>query len=110
MTGKAGMSMGVIYSGIKAGIVGLNKGLARELGRFATVNNVCPGPVSVRNSYGPGDRIKGQYMVTKSDSANINIEFKHISPIVAFLASDAAAAISGQSISVDGGLWLKLEI
>ena len=54
------------------------------------------------------DRIKSAYMVTKSDMANQPITFDRVAPVAVFLASDDAVGISGQTISVDGGLWLKI--
>jgi 3-oxoacyl-[acyl-carrier protein] reductase len=111
MVGKAGMSMGTIYSAFKGAIVGLNKTLAREFGRFANVNTVAYGPLADSKKYqGPKDTIKkSQYMITSSDMSNQDITPEKVAPLVLFLASDDAMGISGQSISVDGGLWLKLE-
>jgi 3-oxoacyl-[acyl-carrier protein] reductase len=109
MVGKAGMAMGSMYAAFKASLIGLNKGLAREFGRFANVNTVAYGPFAAKKMQGPKDRIKAAYMVTKTDMANQDITFEKVAPMVAFLASDDAIAITGQTISVDGGLWLKLE-
>lgn len=111
MVGKAGMSMGTIYSAFKGSIVSLTKGLCREYGRFANVNTVAYGPLAENKKYqGPKDRIKkANFQLTSGEMSNINITPEHIMPLVLFLASNDAAAISGQSISVDGGLWLKLE-
>ena len=58
---------------------------------------------------GPKDRVKGAYLVTSSDLSNQPMTFEKITPMVLLLASDDAIGINGQSISVDGGLWLKLE-
>jgi 3-oxoacyl-[acyl-carrier protein] reductase len=111
MVGKAGMSLGTVYSAMKGAMIGLNKALAREFGRFANVNTVAIGPLADTKKYqGPKDNIKkGNFMVTSSDMSNINLEPSHIIPMVMLLASDDAMGISGQSISIDGGLWLKLE-
>ena len=109
MVGKAGLSLGAMYGAFKASIIGLNKGLAREFGRFANVNSVAMGPLSHKKMQGPKDRIKGSYMVTKSDMANQDITFEKVANVAVFLASDDAMGVSGQTISVDGGLWLKLE-
>jgi NAD(P)-dependent dehydrogenase (short-subunit alcohol dehydrogenase family) len=111
MVGKSGMSMGSVYSAFKGAIVGLNKGLCREFGRFANVNTVAYGPFADNKKYqGPKDRIKkANFMLTSGEMSNINLTPEHVMPLVVFLASDDAAGISGQSISVDGGLWLKLE-
>lgn len=109
MVGKSGMTMGSMYAAFKASIIGLNKSLAREFGRFANVNTVAYGPLSHKKFQGPKDRIKSGFMITKSDMANQDITFDKVAPMIVFLASDDGIAISGQTISVDGGLWLKLE-
>jgi len=109
MVGKAGLSMGALYAAFKASIVSLVKGLAREYGRFANVNGVAYGPFSDKNLQGPRDRIKKSYASTASDMSNQDITPEKVAPTVLFLASDDAMGISGQTLSVDGGLWLKLE-
>ncbi|MHA1110660.1 MAG: SDR family NAD(P)-dependent oxidoreductase [Promethearchaeota archaeon] len=109
MVGKSGMETAAVYSAFKGSMVALTKSMCREFGRFATVNAVALGPLSVKNMQGPKDRVKGKFLVTKSDMANIEIKPSHVAPLVTFLCSDDAAAISGQTISIDGGLWLKLE-
>lgn len=109
MTGKSGMETAAVYSAFKGSMVGLTKSMCREFGRFANVNAVALGPLSVKNMQGPKDRVKGKFLVTKSDMSNIEIKPKHVAPLVTLLCSDEAAAISGQTISIDGGLWLKLE-
>jgi NAD(P)-dependent dehydrogenase (short-subunit alcohol dehydrogenase family) len=109
MVGKAGLSMGALYAAFKASIVSLVKGLAREYGRFANVNGVAYGPFSDKNLQGPKDRIKKNYVSTASDMSNQDITPEKVAPAVLFLASDDAMGISGQTLSVDGGLWLKLE-
>jgi 3-oxoacyl-[acyl-carrier protein] reductase len=109
MVGKSGLETAALYSAFKGSMIGLTKNLCREFGRFANVNAVAIGPLSVKKMQGPKDRAKSKFLVTKSDMSNIEIKPKHIAPLVTFLCSDDAAAISGQTISVDGGLWLKLE-
>jgi NAD(P)-dependent dehydrogenase (short-subunit alcohol dehydrogenase family) len=109
MVGKAGMSLGALYSAFKASIIGLNKGLAREFGRFANVNTVAYGPFTDKNLQGPRDRVKKAFMVTSSDMANQDITPEKVAPMVLLLASDDGMGIAGQTISIDGGLWLKLE-
>jgi enoyl-[acyl-carrier-protein] reductase (NADH) len=41
--------------------------------------------------------------------SKLNLMPEHITPLVTLLSSDDAAGITGQTISIDGGLWLKLE-
>ncbi len=110
MVGKAGMAMASLYSAFKGGMVGLVKSLAREFGRFASVVGLACGAVSEKNMFGPKDRMKKRYMVTQTEYSNIKLKPELIAGPVAFLASDDADGISGQTYSVDGGLWLKVEI
>ena len=108
--GKAGMSMGAVYASMKGAMIGLNKSLAREFGRFANVNAVAFGPLAEKNIAGVEDRAKKQYMVTSTDlGQNKDITIDKVAPLVVFLASSDADCIAGQTFSVDGGLWLKLE-
>ena len=109
MLGKAGMGAGAVWAAFKGSMIGLTKSLAREFGRFANVNAVAMGPLSEKKMQGPKDRVKGAYLVTSSDLSNQPMTFEKITPMVLLLASDDAIGINGQIISVDGGLWLKLE-
>ncbi len=109
--GKAGASMASVYSSLKGAMVGLNKSLAREFGRFANVNAVAFGPLAEKGIAGVEDRAKKQYMVTSTDiGQNKDITVDKVAPLVVFLASSDADCIAGQTFSVDGGIWLKLEI
>jgi NAD(P)-dependent dehydrogenase (short-subunit alcohol dehydrogenase family) len=108
MVGKAGLSMGSVYAAFKGSVVGLNKSLSREYGKFANVNAVAAGPFK-ESMQGPKDRVKKNYLTTSSDMSNQDITFAKVAPAVLFLASDDAMGITGQTLSVDGGLWLKIE-
>lgn len=112
MAGKAGFSMGTVYSGLKASIISGVKSMAKEFGRFANVNGIAMAPLSAKKMQGPKDRQKKQFIagIVASEMSKIEIMPEHIVPMVTLLASDAANAISGQNISIDGGLWLKVEI
>ena len=97
----------VHYSSAKAGVVGLVRGLAVELGRSGIrVNGVAPGYIrtaqllSEKHSLGPeGAKTVGDIVplgrIGQPDD---------IADVVAFLASDAARYLTGQVIAVDGGL------
>ena len=91
------------YSAAKAGLIGLTKSLAREVGsRGITVNAVAPGFISTdMTSALPADvagRVLAGVPLGRAGSA------EEVAAAVAFLASDAAAYITGAVLHVDGGL------
>ncbi|MGW6522890.1 SDR family NAD(P)-dependent oxidoreductase [Streptomyces sp. NPDC054962] len=92
------------YVASKAGVVGLTRALARELGTAGvTVNTLMPGSVDTgipRDSVRPGQAeqiIAGQALPRRLQPVDI-------AGAAVFLASDAARAVTGQSIVVDGGM------
>lgn len=95
------------YASAKAGQIGLTRQLAHELGPFGiTVNNVAPGfvlsnPTTERQweSYGE----EGQKRLVEGIALKRLGHPADIAQAVLFLASDQAAWISGQTLSVDGG-------
>jgi 3-oxoacyl-[acyl-carrier protein] reductase len=103
VSGLAGQAGQANYSASKAGVVGLTKALARELGsRQITVNAVAPGFI-------PTDLTKDLPAELKESSLK-SIPLgrwgtpQEIAYAVAFLASDEAAYITGHVLSVDGGM------
>ncbi len=102
LLGSAGQAN---YAASKAGLVGLARSLARELGsRNITANVVAPGFVTTDLTVGlPEDRkaeILSQVPLGRYASA------EEIAGVVRFLAGDAAAYITGAVIPVDGGLGM----
>jgi len=108
---RVGSSGESVYSACKGGILSFSKTLARELARKGvTVNVVCPGPTDtpiLRGFAGEGE--SGQKVM---DALVRAIPMKRVGQpedvpgVVAFLASDEAAYITGQVISVSGGLTM----
>lgn len=91
------------YVASKAGVIGMTRTLARELGRKGfTVNAVAPGFIQTRMTEKmPEEVIKG--MVAKVPTGRMG-EVRDISNACLFLASEEASYINGAVLSVDGGL------
>ena len=92
------------YVASKAGLIGLTKALAKEVAsRGVTVNAVAPGFIETDMTAGLADAVKDTYR------AQIPLgrfgTAPEVAAVVAFLASDAAAYITGQVIHVNGGMW-----
>ena len=102
LLGSAGQAN---YAASKAGLVGFARSIARELGsRSITVNVVAPGPVATDMTAAlGGDRIAE---LTSMVPLQRVAEPGEIAGVIAFLASDDAAYITGAVIPVDGGLGM----
>lgn len=102
LLGSAGQAN---YAASKAGLVGLARSLARELGsRSITVNVVAPGPVATDMTSALGDERLAQ--LTAAVPLGRVATPEEVAGVVAFLASDDAAFITGAVIPVDGGLGM----
>lgn len=102
VTGNPGQTN---YSAAKAGVIGMTKTLAKELGsRGITVNAVAPGYINTDMTAVLSDELKGK--VTENIPLRRLGEVADIAEAVAFLASDKAAYITGQTIQIDGGLGI----
>jgi 2-hydroxycyclohexanecarboxyl-CoA dehydrogenase len=105
--GRVGSSGEAVYSAAKGGIIAFTKSLAREMARHQIrVNCVCPGPTDTplfASFAGPQLReslikaIPFRRLGQPADIANA----------VAFLASDEASFVTGQTVSVSGGLTMS---
>jgi NAD(P)-dependent dehydrogenase (short-subunit alcohol dehydrogenase family) len=102
LLGSAGQAN---YAASKAGLVGFARSLARELGsRSITVNVVAPGPVATDMTAALGqDRLD---QLTAAVPLARMAEPEEIAGVVAFLAGEDAAYITGAVIPVDGGLGM----
>ena len=95
----------VDYAAAKMGVVGFTRSLARELAPFhINVNVVCPGAIRTRAH----DRLPKEVIdkVRNSVPMGYVAEPEDVAGVVAFLASDDARYITGQSILIDGGRWM----
>ncbi len=101
---KVGQPTGpFLYPGCKAAVAAVSRCLAGELGRYGiTVNCVAPGPVKTENLLGQPKEFLDK--IAKPIPLKRMGEPEEIAHLVAFLASDEAAFITGQHISADGGL------
>jgi 3-oxoacyl-[acyl-carrier protein] reductase len=100
--GSAGQ---VNYGAAKAGLVGMARSLAREVGsRGITVNVVAPGVVETDMIAGLGEQRMEQLraMVPLARTASP----QDVAGVVAFLASEDAAYVTGATIPVDGGMGM----
>jgi len=92
---------GAVYAMSKAALVGLVKGLARDLGpRGITINNVQPGPVDTDMNPATSDFAK---MLVQQMALPRYGTGDEIASLVAYLASPEAAFVTGASLSIDGG-------
>jgi NAD(P)-dependent dehydrogenase (short-subunit alcohol dehydrogenase family) len=102
LLGSAGQAN---YAASKAGLVGLARSLARELGsRSITVNVVAPGPVATDMTAALGDKRIEE--LTAAVPLGRMATPDEIAGVVSFLASADAAYITGAVIPVDGGLGM----
>jgi NAD(P)-dependent dehydrogenase (short-subunit alcohol dehydrogenase family) len=109
---KVGESGAAVANAGNAGLVGFVKSLAREVGRSGiTANLVCPGPTEgptldmLRNQGDSGARMVEE-MIRRVPMKRLGTA-RDIANTMAFLASDEAAYITGQAISVSGGLVMN---
>ncbi len=102
LMGSAGQAN---YSASKAGLIGLARSLARELGsRNITVNVVAPGPVDTDMTAALGEKRLEELLAAVPLGRSASVD--EIAGVVTFLASPAAAYITGAVIPVDGGLGM----
>ncbi len=92
---------GAVYAASKAALVGLTKGLSRDLGpRSITINNIQPGPVDtdMNPSNGPfADALRGMMAIPKYG------EGADIAALVSFIAAPSTGYMTGASLTMDGG-------
>ena len=108
---RVGSSLEAVYSGAKGGVISFSKTLAREVARQGiTVNVVCPGPTDtpllagIVEASDDGDRvISAMARAVPMKRVGQPVE---VASAVAYLASEQAGFITGQTLSVSGGLTM----
>ena len=91
------------YSASKAGIIGFTQTVAHELARRkVTVNAICPGFIATEMTEALGPAILDE--VKKRIPAKRLGEADEVADAVLYLASDSAAYITGQVLTIDGGM------
>jgi 2-hydroxycyclohexanecarboxyl-CoA dehydrogenase len=106
--GRVGSSGEAVYSATKGGVIAFSKALAREVARHAlTVNCVCPGPTDTP-LFGLVEEFDPKLHAALARSIPLRRlgEPEDVAAAVAFLAGDSAAFITGQTLSVSGGLTM----
>ncbi|MBC5823273.1 MAG: 3-oxoacyl-ACP reductase FabG [Candidatus Eremiobacteraeota bacterium] len=103
LTGNAGQSA---YVAAKAGVIGLTKSLAQEFGsRGIRVNAIAPGYIETEMTASLPEAVKQTYRsrvpLRRFGAAD------EVARVAVFLASDAAAYVTGQTLAVDGGLSMQ---
>ena len=105
--GRVGSSGEAVYSAAKGGVIAFTKSLAREMARHQVrVNCVCPGPTDTAlfaSFAGP----KLREALTKAIPFRRLGQPADVANVVAFLASDETSFVTGQTVSVSGGLTMS---
>ncbi|WP_420795207.1 3-oxoacyl-ACP reductase FabG [Legionella gratiana] len=106
VVGSSGNSGQVNYTAAKAGIIGFSKSLAQEVGsRGITVNVVAPGFIDTDMTASLPDMVKEE-MLKRIPMRKLG-EPSDIAEAVAFLASESAKYITGETIHVNGGMYMS---
>jgi 3-oxoacyl-[acyl-carrier protein] reductase len=105
LVGEMGNAGQANYAASKAGLIGLTKSIAQEMGsRNITVNSVAPGYVETDMTQGLSEELKEKML------ANIPVKRmgrpEDVAAAVRFLASEEAGYITGHVLSVNGGLYM----
>ena len=103
--GRVGSMGETVYSGAKGGLIAFTKSLAREVARHQiNVNCVCPGPTDTPLMAAVPDKVKEA--LTKAIPFRRLGKPEEVANAILFFASDRAAYVTGQVLSVSGGLTM----
>lgn len=106
---RGGSRGGSVYAAAKAGVIGFTKSIARENARYGiTANVVAPGPIDTPMLRAPlaksGDKLLNA-MINATLLGRLG-QPEEVAAAVAFLASDGAAFITGETLGVSGGMGI----
>ena len=109
--GRVGSSLEAVYSGAKGGVIAFTKTIAREVARHGiTANSVCPGPTDtpllgeIVAASSDGDKVIGA--MARAVPMRRIAEPREVATAVAYFASEHAGFVTGQTLSVSGGLTM----
>ncbi len=105
VVGEMGNAGQVPYVSSKAGLIGMTKAMAKELAsRNITVNAVAPGFIETDMTSALDEKVRAEHM--KAIPLGRYGQAEEVAQLVAFLASDSAAYITGQTVGINGGMYM----
>jgi 2-hydroxycyclohexanecarboxyl-CoA dehydrogenase len=109
--GRVGSKGSAVYSAAKGGVIGFTKAIAREGARYGvTVNAIAPGPIETPLLMGAKEfgEIGEKVIETMKEATQLKRlgQPEEVAAAVAFLASEEAAYVTGETLGVSGGLGM----
>ena len=105
IVGLMGNASQIAYSASKAGMIGFTKSYAKELAsRNVRCNAVCPGFITTDMTHALDEKVKEAYLTTIP--LKRMGEAEEVANLVCFLLSKASSYITGETIKIDGGLYI----
>lgn len=103
--GRVGSSGEAVYAGAKGGVIAFTKSLAREVARHGiTANAVCPGPTDTPLFRAQPEKL--QQALERAVPMGRLAQPQDVAQAIAYFASDGAGYVTGQVLSVSGGLTM----